>query len=386
MGQFDKFGVQRHSSNSREDRPHKRNIPLLIIQALVLFSVLKLYERHSYQTLQTQPLDTDRSATLTESIEDDPKNPLNNPLMNRPIPSNNEEDSASRSTTVTTDAPRIDGEENTNGDYSSTNSNPKCSHVSIKKPEPQAMEPTMVTSYPGSGSKLTWKLIRALTGVMTGDDVDHNGLVSKGEVITVKTHYPVVGEELFPSFENVPRSVILLRSPIYAIPSYFNFQYEQENNLVNHSTRAPINKWVKYRDDHFEEQLQLWIDHVKFWMEHHQYEHRLIITYEDIIGPETGPDTALRLGDFLVGSSQLAHPIEDISCVWDMVLNERIYKGTRMPSKRQGGPTIFPYKKIQKQKVYDELNALRELYPGQLGPILDRYLSDISRMLQQYHR
>ena len=70
--------------------------------------------------------------------------------------------------------------------------------------------------------------------------------------------------------------------------------------------------------------------------------------------------------------------------VWDLVLNDQMYKGTRMSSLRQGGPTIYPYTKEQKTKVYNELKSLRETFPGQLGPVLDKYLSDISRMLEQY--
>ena len=110
---------------------------------------------------------------------------------------------------------------------------------SIPRPEPRMMSPTIIASYPGSGAKMTWKLTRAVTGIMTGDDFNHNGLVSLGQVVGIKTHYPsecCSDPVSFKPLLNVDQSVLLLRHPMNALPSYHNFVYEQEHKLENHST------------------------------------------------------------------------------------------------------------------------------------------------------
>jgi len=256
---------------------------------------------------------------------------------------------------------------------------------SIPRPEPKEMMATIIASYPGSGAKLTWKLIRAVTGIMTGDDYNNNGLVSLGQVVSLKTHYPAeccsdpVRFEPFLNKDNFDQSVLLLRHPINALPSYHNFFYEQEQNLKNHSTRAPVDVWIEWRDQHFEEHLATWTNGVKFWMKHHEYEHRLVITYENIINAETGPNELYKLGRFVMRGGDLAGPEEDIVCVWDYIVNQRTDEATRRSSKRSDGPTERPYTTDQLNRIIDELKMLKDLYPGQLGPIVDEYLRTVYR-------
>ena len=174
--------------------------------------------------------------------------------LNRPIA---EEEKSYHGFEKNSEEVRIEGEK-----YDDKSNVVQCSNINIqwKKPIPKKMEPTLVASYPGSGAKLTWKLIRAITGIMTGDDVDHNGLVRKGQVVAIKTHYPtILSKEKFEAtttiatttndaheeehqqsdvvnLSRIERSILLLRSPFHAIPSYYNFQYERSMNLENHST------------------------------------------------------------------------------------------------------------------------------------------------------
>ena len=123
----------------------------------------------------------------------------------------------------------------------------QCSSApEIGPPKTEPMVPTMIASYPGSGARLGWKLIRPITGYMTSDDaVDQDDLAKKGVVIAIKSHYPAHGsnDELFEPFAEVPRSVLLIRNPIKCIPSFLSYLYERENNLDNHSTRVPLGKF-----------------------------------------------------------------------------------------------------------------------------------------------
>ena len=85
---------------------------------------------------------------------------------------------------------------------------------------------TWQASFPGSGARMTFRLVEALTGIKTNDDFDSH---QRGyeKVVAVKTHYPVKDAyrrflELDKSFS---RAMVILRNPINAIPSYFNLQY-----------------------------------------------------------------------------------------------------------------------------------------------------------------
>jgi hypothetical protein len=45
-------------------------------------------------------------------------------------------------------------------------------------------------------------------------------------------------------------------NPLSSIPSYHNFVYEQMNKLRNHSTRASVEVWLKWRDEFFGNELR----------------------------------------------------------------------------------------------------------------------------------
>ena len=129
-------------------------------------------------------------------------------------------------------------------------------------PPTKKIAPTFAASYPGSGAKMSWNLITGLTGVQTGDDHRING-AAWDESVTVKTHFPhkegnsnigtmmerAEGEAgLKFSF---PRAFVMIRHPMYAIPGYHNYLFEQENGLEGHSTRAPLEEWLQWRDVNF---------------------------------------------------------------------------------------------------------------------------------------
>jgi hypothetical protein len=280
----------------------------------------------------------------------------------------------------------------------------------ILAPKAMSMNPTMIASYPGSGAKLTWKLIRAVSGYMTSDDaIDLNNLSKTKQVIAIKTHYPARGSTpaLFAPYNDVPRSVLLIRNPFNAIPSFHSFIYEQSLQLTGHSQRAPVNRWITWRDKHFEMELDLWVTHTRFWMTHHPSEDRLIVPYEYLIKRGSGPTELRKLRTFLEafvfgdsgGNSNLKGmphrekgkgsvtimrtSKEQTGCIWDHIVMKRDDQGTNKGSMREGGPTVWPYTKEQAHLMIQELERLKLDYPGQLGTLMEMYIYQITDQMKQ---
>jgi len=193
---------------------------------------------------------------------------------------------------------------------------------------------TWQASFPGSGSRMTWSLVEALTGIRTNDDYDSH---ERGyeNVVAVKTHYPVKNAkrrywELDKLFG---RAMVILRNPINAIPSYFNLQYEHLNHLPNHSTRGPNEDWLQYRDHPgygVSAQLVNYEKFVEYWMEKYADRRNLFLaSYEDLTDDYLGPVVATGIARFL-GESEGVDPIapESIPCVWMTIVN---YKNAPPP-------------------------------------------------------
>lgn len=258
----------------------------------------------------------------------------------------------------------------------------------IPPPRRELMNPTMIASYPGSGAKLTWKLIRAVSGYMTSDDaVDLDGLSSSGTVIAIKTHYPARGSnsDLFAPYEDIPRSVLLIRNPFNAIPSFHSYIYEQSLKLTGHSVRAPVDKWIAWRNRHFDTELDFWVNHTRFWINHHPFEQRLILPYDSLIQPGPGPGELKKLRTFLEnnGKVQMRTPEKDIECIWDYIVMKRDDQGTKVGSMRSGGPSVWPYTPEQIERMLNALGTLKQEFPGQLGDLMDMYTAKIKESVSE---
>ena len=85
--------------------------------------------------------------------------------------------------------------------------------ITYAKVADKPIPPTWQASTPGSGSRMTWSLIEALTGIRTNNDYNSQ---ERGyeRVVAVKTHYPIIDKR-------------------EAIPSYFNLRYG-ELTTINH--------------------------------------------------------------------------------------------------------------------------------------------------------
>lgn len=165
---------------------------------------------------------------------------------------------------------------------------------------------------------MTWNLIEAITGLVTGDDFQLNG---HANMVSIKTHYPSHEGREVPGAENIPRTILLLRHPLHSVPSYYNYLYEMENHLENHSTRAPLEAWVAWRDANFDRQLQVWKKHTEYWMDHYSPVNRLVVSYERMTSDEDGPVEATRVAEFLSRSEGVStRPPEEIPCIWYKVV------------------------------------------------------------------
>jgi len=262
----------------------------------------------------------------------------------------------------------------------------------IPAPKQEPLIPTMIASYPGSGARLSWKLIRAITGYMTSDDaVDTDDLSKKGLVVAIKSHYPAHGstEKIFMPFAKVDRSVLLLRNPLKSMPSFLSYLYERENNLVNHSTRVPLEKWIEWRDEHFQKELMSWVHHTLFWMEHNSKGNTLVISYEKLVDKNNGPMEYAKLGGFLSESTgkKLAQSQDDIPCVWDYIINSRGDTSTngKTPQSHRSGPKVYPFTDEQIDTIIHYLESLAQLYPVELGSVMEGYVNDALALKETFH-
>ena len=253
----------------------------------------------------------------------------------------------------------------------------------IPAPKAAELEPTMVASYPGSGAKLTWKLIRAVSGYMTSDDaVDLGNLAKNKLVIAIKTHFPARGssDDFFAPFVDVKSSILLIRNPFNAIPSFLSFLYEQSQNLTGHSVRAPLDVWISWRDRHFDHELELWLNHARFWMKHHEFENRMILPYEYLIKPGSGPTELRKVRTFLEKHAQveMRTPKEKVACIWDYIVMKRADQGNEKGSMRKGGPKVYSYTPEQVNTMKKVLEGLKREFPGELGSIMELYIYQIN--------
>lgn len=132
---------------------------------------------------------------------------------------------------------------------------------------------TLLASYPGSGKRLGWRILEALTGVVTGDDWD---LSQEGQhVLTMKSSYPHPEGKW--SWGNLmDQEMLLIRNPRYALPSYHTIRYElnfsqnwaQSYERINftYTERPAVEMWEEWRDLRFDREMDRWCWYIDYWM------------------------------------------------------------------------------------------------------------------------
>jgi hypothetical protein len=230
----------------------------------------------------------------------------------------------------------------------SSSSYEQCEVFSISVPSDPII-PVYAASYPGSGSQMTHYLFEAITGLEAGDEHLHRG--DKYDMITIKTHYParphtVQGNRL------MNRVILLLRNPLHSIPSYHNYLYEEENGIPNHTVKAPVESWIKWRDEHLHEEIKKWKDHTSYWMNEYHNENRMVISYERLTNKKMGPVESSRISNFLSKQENvnIVSPSK-IPCIWDKVVNyKRIdidEDGNEIKEQQQDSRKLVPEKTKQ---------------------------------------
>mmetsp|Transcript_23333 Transcript_23333/g.28678 ORF Transcript_23333/g.28678 Transcript_23333/m.28678 type:complete len:384 (+) Transcript_23333:90-1241(+) len=238
----------------------------------------------------------------------------------------------------------------------SSSSYEQCEVFEISLPS-KPIIPVYAASYPGSGSQMTHYLFEAITGLEAGDEHLHRG--DTYDMITIKTHYParphsVEGNRL------MNRVILLIRNPLHSIPSYHNYLYEEENDIPNHTVKAPVEAWIKWRDEHVEEEIKKWKDHSSYWMSEYHTQDRLVVSYERFVDKKMGPIESTRISNFL-GRQDNVNVVapSTIPCVWDKVVN---------------------YKRVNIDEHGKELNQeeVRKLYSGSSNDQQARHLYDVN--------
>ena len=200
---------------------------------------------------------------------------------------------------------------------------------------------------------------------------------------------------------------------------------EQINHLPTHSTRAPNEDWLKYRDhpsDGVLAQIKIYEKFVTYWME--KYADRsnlLLVEYEKLTSNEShkcaveiesnkidrqcmkGPMEAIRIANFL-GEQEGVDPIaeESIPCVWEHVVNykseEEMNAGKRKDGRKlrkvdgdwvssvRTGPKVRPYSKELLDEMLALLQRLAEKYSNdeEFVTIMSSYIETVSKTPVEY--
>ncbi|GFH56157.1 hypothetical protein CTEN210_12633 [Chaetoceros tenuissimus] len=234
-----------------------------------------------------------------------------------------------------------------------------CDISTISLPS-QPILPVYSASYPGSGAQMSHYLYEALTGIESGDEWLHRG--DTYDHVTIKTHYPARVHQIEGS-RLMQRVILLIRSPMHALPSYHSYLWEKEQGLPDHTQRAPEETWIKWRNENFAQELTSWKNHLLYWMHEFEKEDRLVVSYERLVDPKQGPVESTRIANFLGRTEGVETlPPSQIPCVWDKVVN---YKRVELD---QDGNEIS-------EEEGRKLNVNRNLYDDH-GKVLAKNVQD----------
>jgi len=277
---------------------------------------------------------------------------------------------------------------------------------------------TLLVSYPGSGKRLCWRMLEALTGYEAGDDWD---LSLRGpHTPFIKTSYPHP-EGVWSWEDSMDQVMIIIRNPRYAIPSYHALRNEIKyseswadsfSNIDNVYTKhPPVLMWEEWRDLRFETEIDLWCWYIDFWMQDglrrndglnnsFQDPHcitdlqncrpKAILQFEKIVGSDEAVmiQELDKISTLLDASANM--PIiaqEARPCVYKKVLDTKEFYN---PRRIGNGPSIeernFTYQQLNTMK--SEISKMKEKYtidPFQDMPlaqnlvvILDGYIAELS--------
>lgn len=248
-----------------------------------------------------------------------------------------------------------------------------------------AGHPIWSVGYPGSGSSVLMLLLSAITD-LKANDVYQNTTRSNcltSELVVCKTHYPwtlvaspdeIARKRTYTPFH--PRTWLLLRNPLHAIPSLANYLHEQANDMRIHSQQAPQNVWRQWRDQNFRTSWQSWMDVIHTW--HHQgvldavvgYNVTLYVPYERMVANDTGPVLLTRMAYELRSAGFTTR--DDLACWWNYILKRQ------KKLKRQVVGYQPSFTTIQRDIIVRDLRRMIQQYSS--------ISSELTDILIQYHQ
>jgi hypothetical protein len=241
-------------------------------------------------------------------------------------------------------------------------------------------------AFPGSGSRMTYELVEALTGITISND--HNYAIDPQvhkHVVSVKTHYPNRNGISLEAFDDdFHGALLVVRNPIKAIPSFFNFWYERINHLENHSVRAPKEDWIRFRDANLMEQLKSWQNHMDYWLNKYQHDRSklLVLPYEHLTDNARGPATALKLATFLDSIKGVKAPAEPekVACLWHRSVKYMDEGESVKGHSVREGSTATPYTQSQFAEIQKVLQQQKWKYERdpEVFKIMDQYLRHLA--------
>jgi hypothetical protein len=194
--------------------------------------------------------------------------------------------------------------------------------------------PLWVASFPGSGAELFRELVTSITGQATADGAFQGDC---HDAVTCKTHWPTMSGGKFQdpkqsSFKQTKfgkSSILLLRNPRHALPSWYNQIYEVRVGADFHSKQAPQASWERWRGNKpksymLGNRMAQWKNLILYWVEHSQYHVDLIVPYEKLVKEATGPAILQKVADVLSNENvaTVAKPA-DIPCLWKYTVQEK---------------------------------------------------------------
>lgn len=232
-------------------------------------------------------------------------------------------------------------------------------------------KPVIIAGYPGSGNTMTRALVEKLTGFETVDVYDgHN--CSSTRAAACKTHFPVYDMSPPESLRDTlaPTAVMLIRNPANALPSLFNFIWEGNHAVESHSQQGSEEEWNQWRDENFDEQIELWYKLLAYWFK--EWYIQTIIPYEQLTDLRDGPLIVQQLSRQLESAGfQVA---SDSGCQWYETV-VRLAEHKRGPHRYR--PSYTPSQKLKLLRIVNRALELLDRHSF-MTPILNQYMIDIA--------
>jgi len=227
----------------------------------------------------------------------------------------------------------------------------------------------------------------------TSDDNDSNGRLRKGTCVTVKTHFP--SRHVSPKFfvmdtSKIQHGLLMMRNPLDVLPSYFKFLYHFEITQ-DPTAEPPVDRWVAWRNENFNEQLAKWSEHTDWWIQNYYSSGKLLILpFEDFVDRAKGPETLKAIGAFLGKVDPVAvanlTPENEIPCLWNKMIGDTVPK----KGKRSGRTDIphFPFTIENLDNMIGVLKHLKKTHAAvpQASEILGGYLKKVTTAKRQVEK